>query len=122
MSGLAFSSDAAEKLIAAYKTPDMEQQRDETLRRLDLKLGERVIDIGCGPGFLCKSMAVAVGPTGHVVGIDISQDLIDFATKHRQTDPIEYRAGDATALPAEAGQFDLAVSTQVIEYLSLIHI
>jgi cyclopropane fatty-acyl-phospholipid synthase-like methyltransferase len=35
----------------------MEQQRDATLRRLDLKPGERVVDIGCGPGFLCKSMA-----------------------------------------------------------------
>ena len=117
MSGLAFSSDAAEKLISAYKTPDMERQRDATLRRLGLKPGERVIDIGCGPGFLCESMAVAVGPTGCVVGIDISQDLIDFATKRKSTDSIEYHAGNATALPVDAGQFDIAVSTQVIEYV-----
>ncbi len=60
MSGLAFSSDAAEKLIAAYRTPDMVRQRNATLQRLDLKPGERVVDIGCGPGFLCKSMAAAV--------------------------------------------------------------
>ena len=117
MSGLAFSSDETEKLIATYKTPDMERQRDETLRRLGLKPGERVIDIGCGPGFLCESMAVAVGPTGCVVGIDISQDLINFATKQKNTNSIEYRAGNATALPVDAGQFDIAVSTQVIEYV-----
>src|ERR1700736_1008280 len=103
MSGLAFCSDTADKLIAAYKTPDMERQRDETLRRLGLKPGERVVDIGCGPGFLCESMAVAVGPSGRVVGIDISQDLLDFATKHKSSDPVEYRAGNATALPVDAG-------------------
>ncbi len=84
MSGLAFSSDAAETLVAAYRTPDMVRQRDATLQRLHLKPGERVIDIGCGPGFLCKSMAAAVGPTGRVVGIDISEDLIDFATKSQR--------------------------------------
>ena len=118
MSGLAFSNDAAEKLIAAYRTPDMVRQRDATLQRLNLKPGERVIDIGCGPGFLCKSMAAAVSPTGRVVGIDISEDLIDFATKHKSSDPIEYRAGNATALPIEPAHFDVAVSAQVIEYLA----
>jgi 2-polyprenyl-3-methyl-5-hydroxy-6-metoxy-1,4-benzoquinol methylase len=118
MSGLTFSSDAAEKLIAAYQTPDLVRQRDATLRRLNLKPGERVIDVGCGPGFLCESMAVAVGPTGRVVGIDISEDLIDFATKHKHSDLIEYRRSNATALPAEPMQFDVAVSTQVIEYVA----
>ena len=70
MSGLEFSSDAAEKLIAAYQTMDMVRQRDATLQRLDLNPGERIIDIGCGPGFLSKDMAAAVGPTGCVVGIE----------------------------------------------------
>ncbi len=118
MSGLAFSSDAAETLVAAYKTPDMVRQRDATLQRLHLKPGERVIDIGCGPGFLCKSMAAAVGPAGRVIGIDISEDLIDFATNHKGSDSIEYRVGNAIALPVEPAQFDVAVSTQVIEYVA----
>ena len=117
MSGLTFSSEAAEKLIAAYQTPDMVRQRDATLQRLKLKPGERVIDIGCGPGFLCSSMAAAVRTTGNVVGIDISHDLIDFANSRKSNDPIEYRVGNATALPVEAEKFDVAVSTQVIEYV-----
>jgi arsenite methyltransferase len=118
MSGLAFSSEAAEKLIDAYRTPDMARQRDATLQRLILTAGERVIDIGCGPGFLCQSIAAAVGPTGRVVGIDISDDMIDFATRHKGSETIEYRVGSATALPFEAAQFDVAVSAQVIEYLA----
>lgn len=118
MSGLAFSNDAAEQLIAAYRTPDMSRQRDATLQRLNLKPGECVVDVGCGPGFLCETMAAAVSPTGRVVGIDISKDLIDFASRHRSSDRIDYRVGNATALPAQTAQFDVAVSTQVIEYIA----
>src|SRR5262249_21848613 len=118
MSGLAFSSDAATKLIAAYRAPDLMRQRDATLQRLSLKRGERVVDVGCGPGFLCEMMAAAVGPTGHVTGIDISEDLIRFATDNKTSETIDYRVGDAAALPVDAGQFDLAVSTQVLEYVT----
>jgi arsenite methyltransferase len=118
MAGLEFSSAAAERLVAAYRTPDMVRQREATLQRLRLKPGERVIDIGCGPGFLCESMAVAVGPTGRVVGIDISEDLIKFAAAQKTHDAIEYRVGDATRLPAEAAQFEVAVCTQVLEYIA----
>ena len=89
MSGLAFSSDAATKLIAAYRAPDLVRQRDATLQRLGLKRGERVVDIGCGPGFLCEMMAAAVGPTGQVTGIDISEDLIRFATGNKTRDMID---------------------------------
>jgi 2-polyprenyl-3-methyl-5-hydroxy-6-metoxy-1,4-benzoquinol methylase len=63
-------------------------------------------------------MAAAVGPSGHVTGIDISEDLIRFATNNKTTDTIDYRVGDATALPADAGQFDVAVSAQVLEYVA----
>jgi arsenite methyltransferase len=55
---------------------------------------------------------------GRVVGIDISEDLINFATEHKSSESIEYRAGNATALPVDAGQFDVAVSSQVIEYVA----
>jgi len=118
MAGLEFSSAAAERLVAAYRTPDLVRQRDATIQRLDLKPGERIVDIGCGPGFLCESMAAAVAPTGHVVGIDISEDLIKFATGQKTRDAIEYRVGDATRLPVEAAQFDVAVCTQVLEYVA----
>jgi arsenite methyltransferase len=118
MSGLTFANDAAEKLIAAYSSADLVRQREATLQRLNLRPGEQVIDIGCGPGFLCESMAAVIGPTGRVVGIDVSEDLINFATKHKCSESIEYRAGDARALPVDAEQFDVAVSAQVIEYVA----
>ncbi len=118
MSGLAFSSDAATKLIAAYRAPDLVRQRDATLQRLGLNHGERIVDVGCGPGFLCEMMAAAIGPVGQVIGIDISEDLIRFATSSKTSETIDYRVGDATALPVNAEEFDVAVSTQVLEYVA----
>ena len=96
----------------------MVRQREAVLQRLNLKSGESVIDVGCGPGFLCESMAAAVGPTGRVVGIDISEDRIEFAASHKSSESIEYQVGNATALTVETAQFEVAVSAQVIEYVA----
>jgi cyclopropane fatty-acyl-phospholipid synthase-like methyltransferase len=79
MSGLEFTEEAARQLEALYLTSDVIAQRSETLRKLQLSEGEHIIDIGCGPGFLCESMAKVVGETGCVVGIDISADLVRLA-------------------------------------------
>ena len=41
--------------------------------------GERVLDVGCGPGATTLPYAAAVGPTGHVTGIDISEPMLAVA-------------------------------------------
>src|SRR6476660_9330548 len=76
MSGLTFTEDAARHLARVYLTPDVVAQRAETMKQLALSPGERVLDIGCGPGFLCASIAAAVGSAGAVSGLDIASDLI----------------------------------------------
>ena len=64
MSGLEFTDEAARQLEKAYLTRDVIAQRSETIRHLNLSPGERVLDIGCGPGFLCESIGEIVGPKG----------------------------------------------------------
>jgi arsenite methyltransferase len=64
MTGLQFTDEAARQLEKAYLSRDVTAQRSETIRHLSLCAGERVLDIGCGPGFLCESMAEIVGPEG----------------------------------------------------------
>ena len=44
----------------------------------------RVLDIGCGPGFLCEEMAEIVGRDGGVVGIDTSRELIALCDRRNQ--------------------------------------
>jgi len=117
MTGITFSAAAAENLVATYRTSDIVAQREATIERLALRPGEAVIDVGSGPGFLCESMAAAVGSAGRVLGIDRSAELVAFASE-RQTSPvIAYRVGDALALEAPDRSFDVAVSTQVLEYV-----
>ena len=64
MSGLVFTDDAARQLENLYLTRDIVAQRAETIRQVSLCRGERVLDVGCGPGFLCESMAESVGRDG----------------------------------------------------------
>jgi len=119
MSTLQFDAKATEHLVALYTTPDIVAQREQFLRLLQLRAGERVLDVGSGPGFLADAMAQAVGPTGAVCGVEISEPLLAFARAGSSKRPwIEYRHGDAVQLPVSADSFDVAVSTQVLEYVA----
>jgi arsenite methyltransferase len=118
MNGLQFTDEAARQLEKAYLTRDVIAQRSETIRHLSLSAGERVLDIGCGPGFLCESMGEIVGPEGTVVGIDISADLIARCNRRKSSACVSYEVGDATKLDQPNASFDVVVCTQVAEYVA----
>lgn len=118
MATLRFDDQAARRLERAYMTPDIVRQREVTLGLLALTPGESVVDIGSGPGFLCESMADAVGEQGRVVGLDISDDLLAAAQQRNARPHLSYRRSDAIALDAPDAAFDVAVSTQVFEYVA----
>src|SRR5216684_5474225 len=117
MSGLEFTEDAARHLERVYLTPDVVAQRSETLKQLALSPGERVLDVGCGPGFLCESIAEIVGNDGAVIGIDISSDLIGLCRRRSPPKWLSYAVGDATQLAQPDASFDAVVCTQVAEYI-----
>src|SRR6266487_4075772 len=118
MSGLDFTNQAAKRLEALYTTADVVAQRSETLRKLHLAEGDSVIDLGSGPGFLCESMADIVGPSGRVLGIDISADLVDLAGQRNHRRWLSYRVGDATGIDEPDASVDVATCTQVAEYIT----
>lgn len=116
-----FDDQASQRLEAVYLTPDVVEQRRQTLRALKLQPGEQVLDVGSGPGLLAAEMAAAVGPTGHVTGIDASHSMVTLS-RRRCDEPevagrLSFIDGDATALPFEDAAFDVGVSTQVYEYV-----
>ena len=113
---LQFDEQLARQVEATYMTPDIVEQRRATRALLALQPGERVLDIGSGPGFLAAEMAAEVGPNGAVHGVDPSASMLAIA-KARET-AVAYAAGDALALPYEDGTFDAVVATQVYEYVA----
>ncbi len=113
-----FNAAAARALEAAYQTIDVVEQRSEVLRLLSLEPGQAVLDIGSGPGLLARDLADTVGPTGRVVGLDLSEPMIEMGRARCADRPhVSFEQGDAAKLPFEAGTFDVVVTTQVYEYV-----
>lgn len=119
MAVLKFDDEAARRTERAYATPDVIAQRAEVLALLAPQPGERVLDIGSGPGFLAASIADAVGEHGLVRALDVSAPMNVLARARTATRPqIRVDEGAADALPYPDDAFDAAVSTQVYEYVA----
>ena len=95
-----FDEEISRKVESLYMTPDVIAQRHQVLKALALREGERVLDIGSGPGLLAYEMAASVGPNGRVCGIDISEDMLTMSRKRCADQPwTEFQRADATNLP-----------------------
>jgi Methylase involved in ubiquinone/menaquinone biosynthesis len=118
MNAMRFDAATSRRVEATYTTPDVVEQRRIIVGALSLQPGERVLDIGSGPGFLACEMASAVGPSGSVTGIDPSQDMLSLAAGRDVPAYVTFGPGDATDLPFADGTFDVVTSTQVYEYVA----
>lgn len=73
--------------------------------------GERVIDVGCGCGDTSIAFGRRVGASGHVLGVDISEQMLARAREVAPANlPVEFALADATTYPFAAGAADLLVS------------
>jgi SAM-dependent methyltransferase len=119
--GLEFDNEAVRRIEAMYLHPDVVERRRRVREALAAQPGERVLDIGCGPGFLTGELAAEVGPDGWVCGIDISESGLQLARSRYAGQPLaawtDFREGNATALPFPDASFDAAVVVQVYEYV-----
>jgi trans-aconitate 2-methyltransferase len=87
---------------------------EEALGVLSFAPGARVLDIGCGDGFLTRAVATQVGAGGLAVGIDVSRRMITAA--HRAGAGAGFVVGDAVALPFLAA-FDAVVSFNALHWV-----
>lgn len=118
MAILEYNEEASQRLLAVYTTPDVVTQRLEFLNAIGLDPGEKVLDVGSGPGFLAKIMAEKVKPDGSVYGVDVSDFLLNVARSNTsEKEKLEFLFGDATELPFPDEYFDTVVCTQVLEYV-----
>jgi ubiquinone/menaquinone biosynthesis C-methylase UbiE len=81
------------------------------IARIDARPGQRILDIGCGCGAIAIELAKQVGPSGHVLGIDISVPMLERARELTAKElPADYVLADATVYPFDPASFDLLVS------------
>jgi SAM-dependent methyltransferase len=114
-----FDGETARRMEAMYASPAVVARRRGLLDLLGLHPGEHVLDVGCGPGFLTAELEEAVGASGRVCGVDLSETMLALARK-RCGDRVELIAGDVTRLPFGDAEFDAAVATQVYEYVAVV--
>jgi SAM-dependent methyltransferase len=75
------------------------------------------MDLGSGGGFDCFLAARAVGKTGHVIGVDMTPEMISRArgnAKKAEIENVEFRFGEIEAVPAEDDSVDVVMSNCVI--------
>jgi SAM-dependent methyltransferase len=100
MGQLVFDEEMAHAIERMYEIRDARRRRAIVRRTLSAASGERVLDVGCGPGFYCEELLADVGPTGSVVGIDGSPAMLGLAARRCEgAENVELREADATALP-----------------------
>jgi SAM-dependent methyltransferase len=76
------------------------------LQAAAVRAGERVLDIGCGCGSSSLALAQAVGPQGHVLGVDISQPMLAVARRRAaaaRATALSFAEADASQCPLPAG-------------------
>jgi ubiquinone biosynthesis O-methyltransferase len=76
---------------------------------------KRVLDLGCGAGYGSAELARTADS---VLGIDQSEDAIEFARAHYTAAGVRFETGDCTSIPASDASFDLVVAFEVIEHVS----
>lgn len=82
-----------------------------------LKPGETVVDLGAGGGFDCFLAAREVGGSGHVIGVDMTPDMLSKARANAvkgNYDNVEFRLGEIEHLPIADGIADVIISNCVI--------
>ena len=79
--------------------------------------GETLLDVGSGGGFDCFIAAEAVGPTGQVIGVDMTEAMLEKSravAREMGLDQMEFRQGLVEELPVPDGSVDVAISNGVI--------
>jgi arsenite methyltransferase len=108
-----------ERLIASFPDSAVESfvgvANPFTLR--SLSEGERVVDLGSGGGFDSFVAATQVGPKGHVIGVDMTEEMLARARRAAEESGlkhVEFREGLIEDLPVETGWADVVISNGVI--------
>ena len=94
--------------------------RNALLDELDLRPGQRVLDVGSGPGQLAQAMADRVQPGGSVDGVDGASEMVRHAERRnrRRQRPVTFTTARAQELPFADATFDAVTCTLVLHHVA----
>ncbi len=105
-------NESAEAYVGLLR--NLEPFRSDLVGRLVPQPGERILDMGTGPGEPAISIAGQVGATGHVTGIDLSENMVSIAqrvARARGRENVDFRVMDCGALEFPNESFDAVISS-----------
>jgi SAM-dependent methyltransferase len=120
------SSSLLQAKAVGYSTKDLEHIPGESVMGLgcgnpttiaDLKAGDVVLDLGSGAGVDVFLAANKVGPAGKVIGVDMTEEMVDRATsiaRDHGYHNVEFRLGEIEKMPVEDESIDVIISNCVI--------
>jgi SAM-dependent methyltransferase len=108
----------ARLLEARGRQPHQAQLRRGFLSLAGVRLGVRVLDVGCGTGVVTRDVAARVGARGRAVGVDPSRALLEVARRRSAArapgaGPM-FHHGDGLALPFASASFDVTLAVTVL--------
>lgn len=112
-----------DKAASFYESSWKEQLKpaqDMVLKMANLQSGESVLETSCGTGLVSFRIANAVGPDGHVDASDISQEMVDIATreaKKHNLNNIRFQRLDAEDLELDSESYNVAICSLGIMYM-----
>lgn len=108
---------SAEETAVAPEASNLGLGCGNPLAIASLREGQVVLDLGSGAGFDCFLAARAVGPSGKVIGVDMTHEMLGKARKNAQKNGftnVEFRLGEIEALPVADNSIDVIISNCVI--------
>jgi ubiquinone/menaquinone biosynthesis C-methylase UbiE len=118
---ITFDAKKIASLDRVYSSPQIVAQRVQLRAAIGARPGERGLDVGCGAGHMLCELAAEVGPTGHITGIDASDDAVAACTARVARDGfahiVDIRRCDAAALDFPDASFDFVTGAQSYCYV-----
>jgi ubiquinone/menaquinone biosynthesis C-methylase UbiE len=118
-------SSTLDVIVARLETrghhPHFAKPLSDYLDRMNIDGAAKVLDLGCGTGIAARAIAQRPGFKGSILGIDLSDHLIQaarrFAAEERLSDRVRFETGDSHTLGLAPGSFDAVVAHTLFSHL-----
>jgi ubiquinone/menaquinone biosynthesis C-methylase UbiE len=118
MANLEFDDEVSRLVEEFNASAGATARRARIVEALALGPGDRLLDVGSGPGHQAFEMSSIVGATGRIDGVDPAESAVEISRRRcAELGNVSFQLGEASNLPFDDATFDAVMSSQVFEYL-----